>query len=404
MEVLLSRRSLRTAIILLISLLAFTVLGFMQHANAETGSENASRHLVTIYDRGEEHTIITRATTVREALSQAHISTDNTDIVEPSLSEKMLAEHYNINVYRARPVVIQDGEKRMRTTTAAQSPSKIAEAAHMTLYAEDTTTLKRVDDVIEEGGAGLKLSVDRAVPFTFVLYGKQLPETRTQATTVGEMLKQKNIKLGKEDGTSVPLNTPMTPGMSVSVWRNGVQTVTQEEGIPAPVQQVQDQDRDLGYRTIQTPGTPGKKQVTYEINMQNGLEVSRRVIQEVQTLAPVQQVEVIGVKVVLPSGSHEDWMSAAGIAPGDYGYVNYIVGREGGWEPCKVQGGAINCAYSGSMGYGIVQATPGGKMASAGGDWRTNPITQLKWATGYATGRYGSWKGAYDHWLSSHNW
>jgi hypothetical protein len=100
-------------------------------------------------------------------------------------------------------------------------------------------------------------------------------------------------------------------------------------------------------------------------------------------------------------------MAAAGISEADFGYVNYIVGREGGWEPCKVQGGAINCMYAvdgGKMGYGIVQATPGAKMASAGADWATNPITQLRWATGYAVGRYGSWEGAYKHWLTAHNW
>lgn len=99
-------------------------------------------------------------------------------------------------------------------------------------------------------------------------------------------------------------------------------------------------------------------------------------------------------------------MAAAGISSGDYGYVNYIVGREGGWEPCKVQGGAIDCGYAanGMVGYGIGQATPGNKMASAGGDWRTNPITQLEWMSSYAVGRYGSWSAAHQYWLANNNW
>ena len=40
--------------------------------------------------------------------------------------------------------------------------------------------------------------------------------------------------------------------------------------------------------------------------------------------------------------------------------------------------------------YGIPQANPGSKMSSAGSDWRTNPITQLKWGMSYISSRYGN--------------
>jgi hypothetical protein len=45
--------------------------------------------------------------------------------------------------------------------------------------------------------------------------------------------------------------------------------------------------------------------------------------------------------------------------------------------------------------YGIPQAYPASKMASAGSDWRTNPATQIKWGLGYITGRYGTPCGAW---------
>ncbi|MCX5194675.1 lytic transglycosylase domain-containing protein [Streptomyces sp. NBC_00249] len=45
---------------------------------------------------------------------------------------------------------------------------------------------------------------------------------------------------------------------------------------------------------------------------------------------------------------------------------------------------------SSSGAYGLVQALPGSKMASAGSDWRTNPATQIKWGLGYMNERYGS--------------
>ncbi len=48
-------------------------------------------------------------------------------------------------------------------------------------------------------------------------------------------------------------------------------------------------------------------------------------------------------------------------------------------------------AHNASSGaYGIPQALPGEKMASAGADWATNPVTQITWGLGYINGRYGS--------------
>jgi hypothetical protein len=51
--------------------------------------------------------------------------------------------------------------------------------------------------------------------------------------------------------------------------------------------------------------------------------------------------------------------------------------------------------------YGIPQALPGSKMASAGADWADNPATQITWGLGYITGRYGNPCGAWAHSQSS---
>ena len=90
-------------------------------------------------------------------------------------------------------------------------------------------------------------------------------------------------------------------------------------------------------------------------------------------------------------------MAAAGISSSDYGYVEFIISHESGWGYTKYN-------YSGSGAYGLCQALPGSKMASAGDDWQTNPITQLRWCNGYAVGRYGSWANAYSFWTTNHWW
>ena len=69
--------------------------------------------------------------------------------------------------------------------------------------------------------------------------------------------------------------------------------------------------------------------------------------------------------------------------------------RESGWNP-KAQN-------PGSGAYGIPQALPGNKMASVASDWRTNPVTQIKWGLGYIKNRYGDPCGAWSF-FQSHNW
>jgi hypothetical protein len=86
-------------------------------------------------------------------------------------------------------------------------------------------------------------------------------------------------------------------------------------------------------------------------------------------------------------------MAAAGISPSDYTYVDYIVSHEGGWR--------VN-AYNPSGAYGLCQSLPGSKMASAGADWETNPVTQLIWCNSYAQAK-GGWYASYLFWIS-HNW
>ena len=96
-----------------------------------------------------------------------------------------------------------------------------------------------------------------------------------------------------------------------------------------------------------------------------------------------------------PTGDHKHWMKQAGIPESWFSLVNWIVNRESGWNP--------RATNPSSGAYGLPQSLPGNKMASAGKDWRTNPITQLKWMYSYIKGRYGNAANAQRFW-QTHNW
>lgn len=87
-----------------------------------------------------------------------------------------------------------------------------------------------------------------------------------------------------------------------------------------------------------------------------------------------------------PTGDHKHWLKQASIPESWFNGLNSIIQQESGWR--------VNATNPSSGAYGIPQSLPGSKMASAGSDWRTNPITQLKWMYSYIKGRYGSLQNA----------
>ncbi|MDB5165763.1 MAG: exported protein of unknown function [Candidatus Saccharibacteria bacterium] len=280
--------------LILLSVLAFSFI-YTWHVRAADGQVATDQRLISVHDRGVERGIVTGASTLREALQQANISIGENDLVEPGLDEQLVASSYQVNIYRARPVVVIDGASSYKTLTPHQTSKQIAEDAGLTLHDEDVTSVEPIADTASYG-AGLQVTIDRATPFTLVLYGKKI-EAYSQETTVGNMLSDKNIKLASDDTLSVKKSDKLTSGMNVEVWRNGKQTITEEQAMEFPVEKIQDADRDVGFHEVRTAGEKGKKTVTYEIEMQNGREVARKEIQSLVTLEPKKQVEVIGAKI-----------------------------------------------------------------------------------------------------------
>ncbi|GEO70433.1 phage tail tape measure protein [Levilactobacillus acidifarinae] len=113
-----------------------------------------------------------------------------------------------------------------------------------------------------------------------------------------------------------------------------------------------------------------------------------------KSLAPKDDGGAVGTSAA-PTGSHKNWLKQAGISENQFAAYNSIITPESGWNP--------TIHNPGSSAYGIPQALPGSKMASAGSDWKTNPITQLKWMKSYVNGRYGGINQALSF-RRSHGW
>ncbi|WP_441294445.1 transglycosylase SLT domain-containing protein [Curtobacterium sp. YR515] len=90
----------------------------------------------------------------------------------------------------------------------------------------------------------------------------------------------------------------------------------------------------------------------------------------------------------------QEMVAARGWGTDQYNCLVSLWNKESGWR--------VN-AYNPSGAYGIPQALPGSKMATAGADWQTNPATQITWGLNYISGVYGTPCGAWGHSVAN-NW
>ena len=355
-------------------------------------AQHQGGRLITVHDRGVDTAFITDKPTLKEALADQGIALDEKDAVEPALDEKLVAPDYQVNIYRARPVTIIDGALRQKIVTPYQSAERIVRDAGVALYAEDITTVSRSADIVGDG-AGLQLTITRATPITVDLYGK-LTTVRTQAKTVKDFLREKHISLEHNDRISAADATPITSQLSLRIWREGKQTLTVDESVAFDTERIKDADRELDYRAVQTEGKDGRRTVTYEITIENGIEVGRTEIASVEIEAPVTRVEVIGAKLPTPTTPTEsqaighDMMLAAGFGDDQWPCLYNLWMRESGWR--TTAGNPTSGAY------GIPQSLPASKMATFGADYATNPRTQIAWGLSYIKGRYGTPCGAWN--------
>ena len=303
---------------------------------------------------GHTLNVATDAKDVQGVINSAGIELKEKDLVEPALSTE-ITDGYKINIHRASSVTIKDKDAN-----------------------------------IDNPKPGLSLKIDRADDVILDLYGAVTPQ-KTQAETVGEFLKEKDIQLQQGDTLLLPLETPITPGMGIAVKNDSREVQVIEEEIPMPVEQIKDVNKEKGFKEVQTPGSTGSKTVTYEISKQNGVEISKVALGEVINKPAVKQVEIIGAKEVARSSGGNvsaqarELMAAAGIPAADFEHAYQLIQKESGWNSSARNRSSGAC--------GLVQALPCSKLGS---NW-SDPIVALRWGNSYVNGRYGGWAGAVSH-------
>ncbi len=123
------------------------------------------------------------------------------------------------------------------------------------------------------------------------------------------------------------------------------------------------------------------------------LTQTRDAIAQRQARATAQPGQTASVTVPAASGSPRQiaqaMLASFGWAPSQFSCLDPLWEHESGWS--------VTAANPGSGAFGIPQALPGSRMASAGPDWQTSATTQIKWGLRYIKGTYGSPCAAWAH-------
>lgn len=120
---------------------------------------------------------------------------------------------------------------------------------------------------------------------------------------------------------------------------------------------------------------------------------------DVFTVSVLKPVVVVRAAAVAPAAGVPDpgsaqaiahaMLQARGMGDDQFNCLVALWNKESHWN--------VYAHNASSGAYGIPQALPGEKMASAGADWATNATTQITWGLGYIEGRYGTPCGAWEH-------
>ena len=272
-------------------------------------------------------------------MKAAGITLSSEDIVSPSPVEK-LSDGDHITVRSAKPVsVVVDGVTHNIKTTDLTVTDLINSLNnnHASGVAQGVGTgiTKAAklsapgDEIIPVGGLTLNVTTPKIVSIND---GGNVTYTSVAAENVGELLKDRGIRLGAEDTVAPSLNTPITTLTDVVVTRISTSQITANEEFVAEPTYIDDPNTPEGQETEITPAEPGVKSVTRKIVTVNGVEASNEILHESETKPSTPAVISRGTKAApsVPAGSV--WDAIAQCESGGNWAINTGNGYYGGLQ------------------------------------------------------------------------
>ena len=249
-----------------------------------------SKKTVAITLNGQEKVVKTHAGTIKELLDELDVAIRSQDYLSPNANSKV-KDHLKVEWKQAKQVhIVQDNEKKTIWTTAGTvaeflKEQKIVWNDHDQITPRPQTAIKNKMNI------GIKM----AFHLTYVDGGKEQQVWATSAT-VADFLKQQGIKLNKLDRVEPSLTETISENGVVNVIRVEKVTDVVEEPLQFAVVTKKDDSLAKGKEKTITAGKPGLVSKQYEVLLENGKEVSRKLISEKKVSEKQDKVVAVGTK------------------------------------------------------------------------------------------------------------
>ncbi len=247
-----------------------------------------SRHkTVTIDVDGDMISLSTMKTDVSSALADAGYAPSDKDLVVPA-PDSGLSDGDTVVLRRAREITLNvDGKPEEIWTTALT----VEEALQQTGLAEDVHVSASRSERLPLDGTELDVALPKQV--SLVDGGTPATPITLAAPTVREFLEAAGAPLEEADTVSPDPDATVTDGAEIVVTRDRTVTKTETTDTDAPEQRIEDPTMNMSRTVVENPGAPGVSDITWKINMVNGVEVGREKVDEkVQVPAQPKTVRV----------------------------------------------------------------------------------------------------------------
>jgi len=342
---------------------------------------------------GQQRRIHTTASSVEGVLKSAHVPVGQHDLVAPDLSAH-IGDGGEIVISRGHLLHLTvNGVAKDVWVNADSVDQALAQLGYGSSELVSVSRSKRLD----AGVTDLTITSPKRV---VIKADGKVNAVTSGGPTVAQAIKDAHLTIGAHDRLSAPRGSAIRNGEIITIERVKYGTTVGQVAIPYGVDKVNDPNSPAGSTSVTRQGQDGVKRITYQLVYIDGKLSGRVPTSSAVVKQPVNQQERVGTAqpTVTASGDAQQiaagMVSARGWGNDQFSCLVSLWNKESGWR---------TDAQNPSGAYGIPQALPGSKMASAGADWQTNAATQITWGLNYIASVYGTPCSAWAH-SQATNW
>lgn len=275
----------------------YIVISTVLIAIISLGVYEGNKKSVTLVVDGETQEVKTYAHSVGKLLSEQEIEVSEFDIVTPSMNTTV-EDGLSVQWEQAQEVAIEIDEESTPIWTTMNTVGDVLDEADITLTEHDIVS-PALDEQI---GDNKNISIEKAYEFTLIDKGEK-EKYWTTPTTISDFLKKENIKIEEFDRLEGNKEELVKPDSVVQIVRvEKVSDVIEEEANFA-VEKRNDDNLLKGHEKVVQPGKKGKIAKEFEVVMEDGKEVSRKMVEEKTLEESQKKIVAIGTKVVVASAA-----------------------------------------------------------------------------------------------------